>query len=107
MTRAVSGQRLRRPAGLAARLLTAFVLVVLSGSITAWLVATAVSPGLFRSHLAQAGMGGSEQATVHAELAFRSANERFYRVDAARDRGRGGSGIGHGATFTLTLPPVR
>jgi signal transduction histidine kinase len=56
--------------------------------------------------------------------------ERFYRVDAARDRGRGGSGIGlaivkalveahggrvsaasdgpgHGATFTLTLPPAR
>ena len=48
-------ERSRRPAGLAARLLAAFVLVVLSGSITAWLVATAVSPGLFHSHLAQAG----------------------------------------------------
>jgi signal transduction histidine kinase len=74
MTRPVGEKRSRRPAGLAARLLAAFVLVVLSGSVTAWLVATAVSPGLFHAHLARAGMGGSVQATVHAEQAFRSAN---------------------------------
>lgn len=74
MTRTVGGLRFRRPGGLAARLLAAFVLVVLSGSVTAWLVATAVSPGLFHAHMAQAGMGGSAQATTHAEQAFRSAN---------------------------------
>lgn len=74
MTRPVGGRRSRRPAGLAARLLASFVLVVLSGSVTAWLVATAVSPGLFHSHMAQAGAGVSAQATAHAELAFRSAN---------------------------------
>lgn len=63
-----------RRAGLAARLLVAFVLVVLSGSVTAWVVATAVSPGLFHSHLAEAGMTGSPQVLAHAEQAFRSAN---------------------------------
>jgi signal transduction histidine kinase len=74
MTGTVGEMRSRRPAGLAARLLASFVLVVLSGSVTAWLVATAVSPGLFHSHMAQAGMGGSALATAHAEQAFRSAN---------------------------------
>jgi signal transduction histidine kinase len=81
------------------------------------------SEGPIRLHVRDTGEG---VATEHLPHLF----ERFYRVDAARDRGRGGSGIGlaivialveahggrvsatsdgpgHGATFTLTLPPVR
>ncbi|HET9655732.1 MAG TPA: HAMP domain-containing sensor histidine kinase [Kineosporiaceae bacterium] len=66
--------RRRRSAGLATRLLAAFILVVLSGTITAWLVAAAVSPGLFHAHMRQAGPHVSPEATAHAEQAFRSAN---------------------------------
>ncbi|HET9656831.1 MAG TPA: ATP-binding protein [Kineosporiaceae bacterium] len=63
----------RRSKGLATRLLAAFILVVLSGTITAWLVALAVSPGLFHAHMRQAGPQVSPEATAHAEQAFRSA----------------------------------
>lgn len=63
-----------RSAGLATRLLAAFILVVLSGSITAWLVASAVSPGVFHAHMLRAGADVSSAATAHAEQAFRSAN---------------------------------
>jgi signal transduction histidine kinase len=55
-------------------LLAAFVLVVLSGSVTAWLVASAVSPGLFHTHLTRAGMTVSPQVMAHAEQAFASSN---------------------------------
>jgi DNA-binding response OmpR family regulator len=41
--------------GLSARLLTAQVLVVVTGVLTAWLVATAIAPGLFRMHMREAG----------------------------------------------------
>lgn len=66
--------RPRRPAGLATRLLAAFVLVVASGSMTAWLVAGVVSPGLFHTHMTQAGMTVSPQVMAHAEQAFASSN---------------------------------
>lgn len=69
-----AGTARHRSAGLATRLLAAFVLVVLSGTITAWLVAVVVSPGLFHSHMRQAGPHVSPEATAHAEQAFRSAN---------------------------------
>lgn len=63
-----------RRAGLATRLLAAFILVLASGAVTAWLVATAVSPGLFHEHMEQAGPDASPEAARHAEQAFRSAN---------------------------------
>lgn len=65
---------LRRPAGLATRLLAALILVVLVGSLTAWVVATAIAPGLFHAHMRRAGASVSPEATDHAEQAFRSAN---------------------------------
>jgi two-component system sensor histidine kinase BaeS len=64
----------RRPVGLATRLLAALILVVLAGALTAWLVAAAVAPGLFHAHMLQAGAGISPQAQHHAEVAFQSTN---------------------------------
>ncbi len=73
----VRGPRARawkRSAGLATRLLVALVLVVIAGSVTAWLVAMAVAPALFSEHMRRAGPAVSAQATLHAEEAFRSAS---------------------------------
>jgi two-component system sensor histidine kinase BaeS len=64
----------RRSTGLGTRLLVAQVLVVLVGALTAWLVASAVAPGLFHAHMLMAGPMVSPQATQHAEEAFRSAS---------------------------------
>jgi two-component system sensor histidine kinase BaeS len=63
-----------RGPGLATRLLAAQVLVVLAGALTAWFVAAAVGPPLFREHLERAGTAASSPETQHAEEAFRSAN---------------------------------
>ncbi|NTW38372.1 MAG: HAMP domain-containing histidine kinase [Cellulomonadaceae bacterium] len=60
--------------GLAARLLAALALVVGVGGLTAWLVAGAVGPVIFHDHMAQAGLGTSPAALVHAEAAFGSAS---------------------------------
>lgn len=64
----------RRPPGLGARLLGAQMLVLVTAVVTAGLVAAAVGPSLFHSHLAQLSHGDSpELAAVHAEQAFRQA----------------------------------
>jgi signal transduction histidine kinase len=59
---------------LAARVLAVVVLVVLTGNLTAWLVASAVAPSIFTAHMHQAGMAQHAEATVHAQQAFESAS---------------------------------
>lgn len=59
-------------ADLAARLMLAFVLVVLVGAATAWLVGAVVGPALFHAHMLRT-TGTAESATVHAERAFGTA----------------------------------
>lgn len=54
-------------------MLASYVLVVLTGTITAWIVAAAVGPALFRDHLAAAEADGAGSAAEHAERAFTSA----------------------------------
>jgi signal transduction histidine kinase len=65
-------QTLRRPGGLARRLLLLMGVVVAVGALTAWIVARAVGPLVFRSHLTDAE---SSPGTTfeHAKLAFTSA----------------------------------
>ena len=60
--------------GLAVRLFTAQVLVVLAGGVTLIVVATAVGPALFRTHLRQAAHGVDAQTSQHVEQAYRLAN---------------------------------
>ena len=59
---------------MAGRLLGAQTLVLLTGSLTAWLIAIAVGPTLFHEHLARANVGVSSALSVHAERAYQSAN---------------------------------
>jgi signal transduction histidine kinase len=54
--------------------LAVVVLVVLTGNLTAWLVASAVAPSIFTAHMHQAGMAQHAEATVHAEEAFQAAS---------------------------------
>lgn len=60
--------------GLASRLLAAIAAVVVTGSLTAWLVAAVIGPALFHEHMVRAGLGDHDAAVVHAEEAFRSAS---------------------------------
>ena len=62
------------PAGLAARLFVAQVLVVLAGAVTLWVVAEVVGPPIFRSHLREAGVTMSDETSARAEDAFASAS---------------------------------
>ena len=64
----------RRGAGLAGRLLLAQALVLMTGALTAWLVATIVGPSLFHAHLARANVGSTSAQILHTERAFQSAN---------------------------------
>jgi two-component system, OmpR family, sensor histidine kinase BaeS len=64
----------RRGAGLAGRLLLAQALVLLTGALTAWLVATMVGPSVFHTHLARANVGSTSAQILHTEKAFQSAN---------------------------------
>ena len=64
----------RRGAGLAGRLLAAQMLVVLTGALTAWLVAAAIGPSVFHEHLAQASFASSSAQILHTEKAYQSAN---------------------------------
>jgi two-component system sensor histidine kinase BaeS len=63
-----------RGAGLAGRLLLAQMLVLLTGMVTAWLVAANVGPSLFHDHLARAAVGATSAQITHTEEAYRSAN---------------------------------
>lgn len=64
----------RRAAGLAGRLLLAQSIVAIVAAVTLWLVALAVGPPLFHSHLHQAQVHLSGAVTDHVEEAFRSAS---------------------------------
>lgn len=60
---------------LATRLLAAQVLVLVTAVVTAWLVAAAVGPTIFRDHLGSISHSSSPaDATAHAEEAFREAS---------------------------------
>lgn len=63
-----------RRAGLATRLFAMLAAVSLTGAATAWAVALAVGPGIFHTHLTEAGLGEHDEATMHAEQAFASAS---------------------------------
>lgn len=69
-----AGEPARRRGGLAGRLLVAQMLVLLTGSLTAWLIAATVGPTLFHSHLTQATVGASAAQILHSEEAYQSAN---------------------------------
>jgi two-component system sensor histidine kinase BaeS len=71
---APAGAPTRRGAGLAGRLLAAQTLVLLTGGLTAWLIAAAVGPSLFHQHLARANVGSTPAQIVHTEMAYQSAN---------------------------------
>jgi two-component system sensor histidine kinase BaeS len=49
-------------------------LVLLTGSLTAWLVAATVGPTLFHNHLAQTNLGVTAAQLLHTERAYESAN---------------------------------
>ena len=63
---------MRRPSGLAGRLMTAQVLVIGIGVLTFILAAVLVAPGLFSEHLARTGED-SPEVQHHAEQAFASS----------------------------------
>jgi two-component system sensor histidine kinase BaeS len=69
-----AGDQARRRGGLAGRLLVAQTLVLLTGSLTAWLIAIAVGPTLFHEHLSRANVEANSALSVHAERAYQSAN---------------------------------
>ncbi len=54
-------------------MLAAHVLVLLTGAVTAWVVAAFVGPPLFHEHLQRAGVTGEGSEVTHAERAFASA----------------------------------
>jgi signal transduction histidine kinase len=63
----------RTSPGLATRLLIAQALVLVAMSLTAWLVASAVGPGIFHDHLDRAGVTHTPSETDHVEQAFASS----------------------------------
>ena len=71
---APAGEPTRRRGGLAGRLLVAQTLVLLTGSLTAWLIAATVGPTLFHGHLTQANVGATPAQILHTERAYQSAN---------------------------------
>ncbi|MCB0906244.1 MAG: HAMP domain-containing protein [Nocardioidaceae bacterium] len=62
-----------RRRGFAARLLLAQSFVLVSGALSTWIVASAVGPSIFHSHLRQAGVAHTAAETKHVEEAFNSA----------------------------------
>ena len=71
---APAGLPTRRGAGLAGRLLVAQTLVLVAGTLTAWLIAANVGPTLFHNHLTRANVGATSAQIAHTEMAYRSAN---------------------------------
>jgi len=69
-----AGERTRPGAGLAGRLLVAQTLVLLTGALTAWLIAATVGPRVFHDHLARANVGSTPAQIGHTEVAYQSAN---------------------------------
>jgi two-component system sensor histidine kinase BaeS len=63
----------RARAGLGPRLLIAQAIVLLAGAVTSWVVASAVAPGIFHSHLLRAGVEHTPSEAAHVESAFGSA----------------------------------
>ncbi|MEO7753030.1 MAG: ATP-binding protein [Terracoccus sp.] len=63
----------RSGSGLSARLLVAQALLLLGGAGTAWVVASTVGPGIFHTHLVEAGIGHTTDEAAHVERAFTSA----------------------------------
>ena len=70
--RAEGISRHRRP-GFAARLLVAQALVLFAGALTSWLVASAVGPSVFHTHVKMAGLAHSASETKHVNEAFATA----------------------------------
>ncbi|KRE52976.1 HAMP domain-containing sensor histidine kinase [Phycicoccus sp. Soil748] len=79
MSRAVEGDTSGpRPApigaaGLSTRLLLAQALLLIAGAGTAWLVASAIGPGIFHQHLLEAGGGHTAGEMEHIERGFRDS----------------------------------
>lgn len=71
---APAGEPVPRRGGLAGRLLLAQTLVLLTGTLTAWLIAATVGPHLFHQHLAEANVGATSAQVLHTEEAYQSAN---------------------------------
>lgn len=69
-----AGGPTRRGAGLAGRLLVAQALVLLTGALTAWLIASTVGPSVFHQHLSRANVGSTPAQVLHTEEAFQSAS---------------------------------
>ncbi|HWJ80622.1 MAG TPA: HAMP domain-containing sensor histidine kinase [Nocardioides sp.] len=59
--------------GLAARLLLAQSFVLVSGALSTWLVASAIGPSIFHTHLRRAGVVHTDTENAHIEEAFASA----------------------------------
>ncbi|MEO7941920.1 MAG: ATP-binding protein [Marmoricola sp.] len=59
--------------GFAARLLLAQALVLAAGALTSWVVATALGPGIFRTHVRMAGVAHSAAEADHVNEAFATA----------------------------------
>ncbi len=68
-----AGESRRRRGGLAARLLVAQTLVLLTSTLTAWTIAATVGPPLFHTHLARANVRALSAESVHIERAYQSA----------------------------------
>lgn len=59
--------------GFASRLLVAQGLVLGAGALTSWVVATAVGPGIFRTHVRMSGVAHSAAEAKHVNEAFAAA----------------------------------
>lgn len=70
--RGAAAARQNRP-GFAVRLLVAQALVLFAGALTSWVVASAVGPGIFRTHVRMAGVAHSTAEAEHVNEAFATA----------------------------------
>ena len=69
-----AGEPTLRGAGLVSRLILAQALVLSASTLTAWMVAAAVGPSVFREHLGRDDVGSTPAQIFHTEEAFQSAN---------------------------------